>query len=237
MPVDAGRPTDLGHAMVALLVGLNVLAILMAVAMPVWSQLARREKEAELVFRGEQYKRAIGLYQRRSGPGTLPPSIDVLVNQRFLRKAYKDPVTGEDFVLLRQGQVLPGQTGPAGRGSQAAGRGAATGQGPQPSAAQGVGGIVGVVSASREESLRLYNGRNHYNEWEFVFVVQAEAPVLPGSGGRGGGRGEPAGGRGGAGGGRGQQQQGGGRGPQGMPFPPPDSRGPVGMPSPVPPGR
>jgi type II secretory pathway pseudopilin PulG len=226
---------------VALLVGLNVLAILMSVAMPVWSQLARREKEAELVFRGEQYKRAIGLYQRRSGPGTLPPSIDVLVNQRFLRKAYKDPVSGEDFVPLRQGQALPrGQTGPAGRGNQTAGRGGAAGQAPQSSAAQGVGGIVGVVSVSREESLRLYNGRNHYNEWEFVFVAQAEAPGLPGSGGRGGGPGEPAGGsgRGGAGGGRGQQPQGGGRGPQGMPSSQlPDSRGPVGLPPPIPPGR
>jgi len=41
-----------GYAMAALLVGLSVMAVLMTVAMPVWKQLAQREKEEELVFRG-----------------------------------------------------------------------------------------------------------------------------------------------------------------------------------------
>ena len=44
--------------MAALLVSLAVMAVLMSVAMPVWRHEAQREKEAELVFRGQQYVRA-----------------------------------------------------------------------------------------------------------------------------------------------------------------------------------
>ena len=55
-----------GYAMAALIVGMAVMAILMTAAMPVWKHLAQREKEEELVFRGEQYAHAIGLFQRRT---------------------------------------------------------------------------------------------------------------------------------------------------------------------------
>src|SRR5215216_2145543 len=79
-----------GYAMAALLVSIGVLTVIMSVALPVWRTLAQREKEAELIFRGEQYARAVNLYTRKMGPGNFPPSIDVLVQQRFLRKKYKD---------------------------------------------------------------------------------------------------------------------------------------------------
>ena len=39
------------------------MAILMTAAMPVWKHMAQREKEEELVFRGEQYAHAIGLFK------------------------------------------------------------------------------------------------------------------------------------------------------------------------------
>ena len=39
--------------MVALLVGMAIMAVTLSVALPVWSQMAQREKEEELVFRGE----------------------------------------------------------------------------------------------------------------------------------------------------------------------------------------
>ena len=61
-----------GYAMVALLVLMAVMAVAMTVALPAWSTLARRDKEAELVFRGEQYARAIVLFQRKYG-GAFPP--------------------------------------------------------------------------------------------------------------------------------------------------------------------
>ena len=126
-----------GYLMVALLVAMSVMAIMMGAALPAWHTLAQREKEAELVFRGEQYARAIGLYQRRFANAP-PPSIDVLVEQRFLRKKYKDPITNDEFQVLGAGAALPGQTqsragaaqaqgafsrrGSAGGCSQAAGR-------------------------------------------------------------------------------------------------------------------
>jgi hypothetical protein len=37
-----------------------------------------------------------------------PPNIDVLVEQRFLRKKFKDPITNDDFQPLGAGQVVPG---------------------------------------------------------------------------------------------------------------------------------
>src|SRR3954467_8826228 len=89
-----------GYAMAVLLISLSIMAILMTAAMPVWKQMSRREKEAELVFRGQQYVHAIGLFQRKSGPGVYPPTVDVLVEQRLLRKKYKDPITGGDFQPL-----------------------------------------------------------------------------------------------------------------------------------------
>ena len=164
--------------MVALIVGVSIVAILMTAVMPVWSQIARREREAELIFRGEQYARAIGLFQRRAGPGVLPPSVDVLVEQKFLRGKYKDPITNDDFALL---SALTPTAGPAG----GTGRGNVPSQGtvgtvtPQ-SGGRGVpGGLMGVTSKSTEESLRTYKGRTHYNEWQFVFLTQSPAVQGP----------------------------------------------------------
>jgi len=207
--------------MAALLVALAVMSVLLSAAMPVWKQTAQREKESELIFRGQQYARAIGLFQRRAGPGALPPNLDILVEQRFLRKKYKDPITGEDFQLLLAGQAVPGLTGGGGapgegRGGRGGPGGSAGGPGGSPAAqpagftaptfgnpsgtAPGavlgaVGGIQGVVSKSKAKSLRVFNGRQVYNEWAFVFVAQqqaagAPAPGVPGPGGRGG-RGGP----------------------------------------------
>jgi type II secretory pathway pseudopilin PulG len=87
---------------------MSVMAVIMSAAMPVWSTAAKRMKEDELVFRGEQYAHAIALYQRKYA-NALPPSIDVLVNERFLRKKYLDPITGQEF------QVLTGAVGQARR--------------------------------------------------------------------------------------------------------------------------
>ena len=62
---------------------------------------SRRETEQELIFRGQEYIRAIQKYQRKYG--VYPSSIDDLVSRdgyRFIRRQYKDPVTGEDFRLI-----------------------------------------------------------------------------------------------------------------------------------------
>src|SRR5262245_28238355 len=91
--------SDAGFAMAALLVTLAVMMVLMTVALPVLTTMAQRERETELVFRGQQYARAIALFQRKYG-NALPPNLDVLLDGKFLRKKYKDPITGDDFQLL-----------------------------------------------------------------------------------------------------------------------------------------
>src|SRR5690606_6758490 len=93
------RSDDGGFIMVALLVAMAVTAVWMAALLPAWRQQMQREKETELIFRGEAIARAIYLYRQRHG-GTLPPDLDTLVEQRFLRRKYIDPITGEDFVLV-----------------------------------------------------------------------------------------------------------------------------------------
>ena len=50
--------------MAALLVALAVMSVLMTALLPAWRFQARREKELELVFRGEQYVKAIERYER-----------------------------------------------------------------------------------------------------------------------------------------------------------------------------
>ena len=242
--------------MVALLVGMGIMAILMTAAMPVWKTTAQREREAELIFRGQQYMRAIELYQRRL-PGAMPPNLDVLIDQKFLRKKYKDPITGDDFDLIGPNtpaagsglQPPPGrggapQTG-TGRGPgpmpapapAPVGRGGRGPAGPQGGTIGAQSGIAGVASKSKATSLRIYNGRSHYNEWQFVYVPRAAAPGAgaPGTGapGQRGGPGanqpgigpgmrgfEPGEGGRGRGNGRGAPPGPPGGRPGGSPFPP-----------------
>ncbi|MGE5246347.1 MAG: Tfp pilus assembly protein FimT/FimU [Betaproteobacteria bacterium] len=236
--------------MAMLLVSLSVMAVMMTVAMPVWKHQIQRERETELVFRGEQYARAIGLFQRKMGPGVLPPSIDLLVEQRFLRKKFKDPITNDDFQPILAGQTpvagsqtpgqMPGRGGPTTQQPGAAIGRAPTGTSPIGTPAAGAtGGIIGVVSKSKEKSIRLYNGRDHYNEWAFLFTAQTQQPgavpgavapgVRPGQRGPGGvlGPGERGRGRGGP---SGPNDGRGGRGPGSFnPFrPPPQPRRPGG---------
>src|SRR5262249_4453488 len=67
----AGRED--GYAMAALLVTIAVMGVLMTIAMPTWRQQARREKEAELIFRAGQYVHAIELYKRKTA-NSYPPN-------------------------------------------------------------------------------------------------------------------------------------------------------------------
>ena len=97
---------DEGFVMAAMLVAIAVMLIAMTAALPVMSTAARREKETELIFRGKQYARAIGAFQRKYG-GTSPTTVDLLVTERFLRKKFKDPITDEDFVLVTPDSALP----------------------------------------------------------------------------------------------------------------------------------
>lgn len=245
--------------MAALLVGMSVMAVIMGALLPVWTQLMTREKEEELVFRGNQYVRAIALFQRKFA-NTNPPTIDLLVEQRFLRKKYKDPITSDEFQPIYANQAMAGINAPTGAqrpGQQAT---ASLGTPAQQTLQSGfgstgataAGGIIGVTSKSKETSIKVYNGRNKYNEWAFIYVQTAQRPTgsgaampggRPGQGGpaqgRPGQQGQPFGMPPGAFGNPGQRPAGMG-GPGGSPFPPggsQPSRPPVGVPNPFGPGQ
>ena len=51
-----------GYAMAGLLVAIGAMAIIATGLGPYWQVVIKREKETELIFRGEQYIRAIALY-------------------------------------------------------------------------------------------------------------------------------------------------------------------------------
>ena len=230
----ASAASQHGYSMAVLLIGMSIMAMMLTVAMPVWKQMAQRENEEELVFRGQQYARAIGLFGRKFANAP-PPTIDALVEQRFLRRRYKDPITQDDFQLLLAGQ-------PAG----AAGRGGPAGQAGQPSQGGGLGtpqstniggrsttttgtagatvaGIIGVTSKSKDKSIRIFNGRTHYNEWAFVYTPPVQAPGAGAPGtvapGQTPGRGQGPGGPGTSPDGRGRGGQRGPGGPSGTSSP------------------
>lgn len=212
--------------MAGLLVAIGAMGVLMSMILPVWSQSAKREREAELIFRGEQYARAIELYQRRY-VGAHPPDLETLVDERFLRRLYEDPMSEDgEFKVVYQSEADEVQAGTAATG-RAGERVGITGEpssspdqdgsfsNPNRFGSRPTGGVVGVVSTSDESSLRIYNDQEKYSEWAFVYTPSSTDPAaVAGSGnttgtGRGfggtGGRGFGGGGRRGAGGASGQR--------------------------------
>lgn len=97
------RSRSRGFTYLSLLIIVAVTAGALAAAGGVYSQAAQREKERELLFVGEQFRQAIALYYWRTPGGAhqYPKSLEALlkderwpVTQRYLRKVYRDPVTG-----------------------------------------------------------------------------------------------------------------------------------------------
>ena len=168
---------DGGYIMVVLLIGMAVSAVWMGAMLPSWRHQAMRQKEADLIFRGEQYARAIALYWRKNNQ-TLPPSIDVLVSQRYLRKKYLDPITGKEFLAVGGAGLSTfasvGQGGADGRGA-----------GPLPLSTQAqVGrlvGISGVRSTSTATSIVVYRGQTAYSQFPFdyTFALQRMGGGMP----------------------------------------------------------
>jgi type II secretory pathway pseudopilin PulG len=159
---------DRGYIMVVLLIAMAVTAVWMGAALPAWRQQATREKELELMFRGQQYARAVALYYRKNN-NVLPVDIDTLVAQKYLRKKWKDPISNTDFVLIGGGTPVV-QGGPVG-GPQGgppvnlAGRG-----GPPTGATSQAGGVMGVFSKSTATSIIVYKNQQEYDLWKFLYT-------------------------------------------------------------------
>ena len=88
-----------GYALLLVLLMAAIIAINLYMEAPRLAFQAQRAKEQMLMERGEQYKRAIGLFLRTNKNTRWPASIDELENfnnRRSLRKRYIDPLTGKD---------------------------------------------------------------------------------------------------------------------------------------------
>ena len=160
----AGPRSDAGFSLVALMAAMTIMLILMGAAMPSWKYVVQNEREQELFFRGDQIASAIERYQKKNG-GAAPQSLDVLVKGKYLRQAYKDPMTKDGkWKFVKAGEVIVARVGslPGRPAPSPAPRSAAS------SRNEIVGPFVGVVSTNTDESLRVMNGQDHYDQWVFV---------------------------------------------------------------------
>lgn len=143
-----------GFTYISLLFVILVLGLAAGGAGRHWGMEAKREAEAELVFRGRQIAAGIKRYYEES-PGVLayPRSLkDLIEDKRYpvakkhLRKVYSDPMTGKsDWKTINAPD----------------------------------GGIMGVASSSEREPLKKkgfptdlkgFEDRASYGEWVFVFA-------------------------------------------------------------------
>jgi type II secretory pathway pseudopilin PulG len=169
---------DSGFAMPALIAMLAIMALALLLAMPSWRYLVRDDKEQELIFRGRQISAAVARFQRKNG-NALPASFEQLVKGKFLRQAYKDPMTADGkWRILRPGEGIPGRPGgpgfPGGPGSPPGGGKPTPTPSPSPTPIFGgnsggpSGPIAGVASLSTEVGIRVVNGVANYNLWIFA---------------------------------------------------------------------
>jgi type II secretory pathway pseudopilin PulG len=134
---------------------LFVIAILaggLALIGELWHTSAAREKEAELLFVGHEYRQAIGRYYLSGPQRQYPRALEDLLRdprrpgaERYLRKLYPDPVTGRsEWGLVKAPD----------------------------------GGIQGVYSLSQERPFKVtgfklrdreLEGAASYTDWKFVY--------------------------------------------------------------------
>ena len=94
-----------GFTYIGMLAAVSIMGVFLMATGEVWQSVQRREKERELLFVGNEYRRAISDYYRYT-PGNAPRYVlkleDLLkdarypVTRRYLRKLYNDPLTGKD---------------------------------------------------------------------------------------------------------------------------------------------
>ncbi len=82
-----------------------------------WSVILKRDREAELIFRGTRIKDAIERYvadyevQKATRPNRWPLSLKQLTQKspkRYLQTVYTDPITGKNFDVIKVGQEVHG---------------------------------------------------------------------------------------------------------------------------------
>ena len=151
-----------GITYLILMLSIVMLGIFMGVASRQWKVVMQREKEAELLFRGDEIKDAIEAYYMtaHAGLNSYPKNLEDLIkdpqglNKRYLRRPYKDPISNGEWEIVKDPK----------------------------------GGIKGVRSSSDQEPLkkanfpaeyRLFEGKASYKEWVFDYNPQKTFPIQP----------------------------------------------------------
>lgn len=151
-----------GYTILILMFAIFVMSIGLLVAIPVWETQIQREKEEELIFRGKQYVEAVRLYQKKN-PGRFPKSLDELLEEKCIRKLYEDPMSKsrEWNIILPYGGISSKKKGGSMQKILVAPQSAL-------SSIQNLQ-IIGVVSSSSKESIKIYLGQETYDTWLFFF--------------------------------------------------------------------
>ncbi|MDX2478710.1 MAG: type II secretion system protein [Desulfuromusa sp.] len=151
-----------GAVLLMVLVSVTLLGLLSGIAGSSWQTIVQRAKEADLLWKGNQIRQAIGSYYTTSraqgaAPKAFPSELDSLLKdprfletKRHLRRLYPDPMTGEDWGLI----MAPG------------------------------GRIIGVKSSSDKEPFKQddfaaenksFAGQQRYSDWQFIYQPEKKA--------------------------------------------------------------
>jgi type II secretory pathway pseudopilin PulG len=222
--IPHSRRRDRGFALLILLMLATVMLIALTAALPSILTQGQREKEEELIFRGSEYARAIANFRRQFR--RFPTETKELLQTngiRFLRREYADPMTRKGKWRYIHADASgtpidsrtisrPKTTKPLGNDRQSMfsdEREKEKKESEPPSEAEEEKSkssffgnemkgafIIGVASMSNKNSIRVYNNKTRYSDWEFLGIEMGGGGMIPGSGG-----GVPGGQTGGPGGG------------------------------------
>jgi len=191
-PQGSPAPREYGYTLLIVMFAIFLLTLGLMLAMPVWQTQVQRELEEELIFRGEQYVEAVRLFQTKN-PGNFPSSFDELLEEKFIRRLFPDPMTeaGEWNVILLYNQN-PARNQRGSRSTAGARRRGQAGAQPQQRQQQGQAPqriliapqsaldaienarIIGVVSSSDQQSIRIHNEQTSYDKWLFYYGQDPE---------------------------------------------------------------
>lgn len=157
-----------GFTYLMALILISIMGIMLGAIGQSWQIIMKREREAELLFRGSQIKDAITAWNT---PGKSVGQPQQVVTQltdlkhlledprtvdkkRYLRRLYTDPMTGKDWVIIRDP----------------------------------IKGIIGVASSSPDKPLKVDNfpddlkglaGKQKYSDWKFIYTPAGQPTVAP----------------------------------------------------------
>jgi type II secretory pathway pseudopilin PulG len=155
-----------GYILIILMVAVFIMAIGFLLAAPIWKTQIQREKEEELIFRGKQYVEAVRLFQIKY-PGSFAKTFEELLEERCLRKMYKDPMTenGEWNIILPYGGASRRREGATQRILVVPQSALGSVDNPR---------IIGVVSSSPDKSIKIYFDQETYDKWLFYYGFDPE---------------------------------------------------------------